>query len=64
LAADNHDRTAGIPYPHLLAPLQIGRQVLRNRVIMGSMHTRLEEVSRASSVASRFTPNGPGAASR
>src|SRR5947207_3512818 len=31
------------PYPHLLAPLQIGRHVLRNRVIMGSMHTRLEE---------------------
>jgi len=35
------------PYPHLLAPLQIGRHTPRNRVIMGSMHTRLEEAPRA-----------------
>ncbi|MBI1988318.1 MAG: hypothetical protein HYS65_01045 [Betaproteobacteria bacterium] len=30
------------PYPHLLSPLRVGQQVLRNRVVMGSMHTRLE----------------------
>ncbi|RAR57308.1 2,4-dienoyl-CoA reductase [Paraburkholderia unamae] len=30
------------PYPHLLAPLDVGGITLRNRVIMGSMHTGLE----------------------
>ena len=30
-------------YPHLLAPLDLGFVTLRNRVIMGSMHTGLEE---------------------
>lgn len=29
-------------YPLLLSPFTMGRHVLRNRVIMGSMHTRLE----------------------
>jgi len=29
-------------FPHLLAPLNLGRTVLRNRVIMGSMHTRID----------------------
>src|SRR6202795_2591800 len=29
-------------YPHLLAPLRVGRTTLRNRMIMGSMHTRLD----------------------
>ncbi len=33
-----HDR-----YPLLLAPLDLGALRLRNRVVMGSMHTRLEE---------------------
>ncbi|HJW57867.1 MAG TPA: NADPH-dependent 2,4-dienoyl-CoA reductase [Burkholderiaceae bacterium] len=30
-------------YPHLLAPLDLGFTILRNRVIMGSMHTGLED---------------------
>ena len=30
-------------YPHLLAPLDLGFTQLKNRVIMGSMHTGLEE---------------------
>ncbi|MBE7422964.1 MAG: NADPH-dependent 2,4-dienoyl-CoA reductase [Zoogloeaceae bacterium] len=30
-------------YPHLLAPLDIGFTTLRNRTLMGSMHTGLEE---------------------
>jgi 2,4-dienoyl-CoA reductase (NADPH2) len=34
-----------MPYPHLLAPLDLGFVTLRNRVIMGSMHTGLEEAS-------------------
>ena len=37
------DRTSpASPYPHLLSPLRVGAQTLRNRVVMGSMHTRLE----------------------
>jgi len=31
------------PYPHLLAPLDLGFTTLRNRTLMGSMHTGLEE---------------------
>ncbi len=30
-------------YPHLLAPLDLGFTTLRNRVMMGSMHTGLED---------------------
>jgi len=33
-------------YPHLLAPLDLGFTTLKNRVLMGSMHTGLEESSR------------------
>ena len=31
------------PYPHLLAPLDLGHLTLKNRVLMGSMHVGLEE---------------------
>ncbi|WP_410638046.1 FAD-dependent oxidoreductase [Amycolatopsis sp. lyj-346] len=31
------------PYPHLLSPLDLGFTTLRNRVLMGSMHTGLED---------------------
>jgi 2,4-dienoyl-CoA reductase (NADPH2) len=31
-------------YPHLLEPLDLGFTTLKNRVLMGSMHTGLEEV--------------------
>src|SRR3954469_755371 len=30
-------------YPHLLAPLDLGFTTLKNRVVMGSMHTGLED---------------------
>ena len=33
-------------YPHLLSPLDLGHTTLRNRVIMGSMHTGLEDRAR------------------
>lgn len=33
-------------FPHLLAPLELGFTTLRNRVIMGSMHTGLEDRAR------------------
>ena len=31
------------PYPHLFRPLELGFTTLRNRVLMGSMHTGLED---------------------
>jgi 2,4-dienoyl-CoA reductase (NADPH2) len=36
-------RMAAAHYPHLLAPLDLGFTTLRNRTLMGSMHTGLEE---------------------
>lgn len=36
--------TAMLAYPHLLAPLDLGFTTLKNRVLMGSMHTGLEEL--------------------
>ncbi|AIY49679.2 NADPH-dependent 2,4-dienoyl-CoA reductase [Mycolicibacterium fortuitum] len=33
----------GLTYPHLLSPLDLGFTTLRNRVVMGSMHTGLED---------------------
>jgi 2,4-dienoyl-CoA reductase (NADPH2) len=37
------DRQSMASYPHLLAPLPLGFTTLKNRVLMGSMHTGLEE---------------------
>ena len=37
------DREVPMPYPHLLAPIRLGDLELRNRVVMGSMHTGLED---------------------
>src|SRR6202008_4288546 len=35
-----------VTYPNLLSPLDLGFTTLRNRVIMGSMHTGLEDRAR------------------
>ncbi|MEQ8955170.1 MAG: hypothetical protein RL120_13645, partial [Gammaproteobacteria bacterium] len=32
------------PFPNLLAPLDLGFTRLKNRVLMGSMHTGLEDI--------------------
>ncbi len=32
-----------MPYPHLLSPIDLGPITLKNRVLMGSMHTGLED---------------------
>ena len=32
-----------LPYPHLPAPLDLGFTILKNRVLMGSLHTGLED---------------------
>ena len=37
---------ADSPYPHLLEPLNLGFTTLANRVLMGSMHTGLEDRAR------------------
>ncbi|GGD36887.1 NADPH-dependent 2,4-dienoyl-CoA reductase [Pseudoxanthomonas indica] len=34
------------PYPHLFAPLDLGFTRIRNRILMGSMHTGLEDRAR------------------
>ncbi|MBX7432518.1 NADPH-dependent 2,4-dienoyl-CoA reductase [Mycobacterium sp. Y57] len=38
--------TRPTPYPHLSSPLDLGFTTLRNRVVMGSMHTGLEDRAR------------------
>ncbi|HEX5628499.1 MAG TPA: NADPH-dependent 2,4-dienoyl-CoA reductase [Usitatibacteraceae bacterium] len=40
------DRLVTNAYPHLLAPLDLGFTTLPNRVLMGSMHTGLEDKAR------------------
>jgi len=37
---------ADTPYPHLFRPLDLGFATLRNRILMGSMHTGLEDRGR------------------
>ncbi|PLR36264.1 NADPH-dependent 2,4-dienoyl-CoA reductase [Chimaeribacter californicus] len=41
-------------YPHLLAPLDLGFTTLKNRVLMGSMHTGLEELPDGSARLAAF----------
>ncbi len=43
VTADAADAAASSPYPHLLAPITLGAVTLKNRVLMGSMHTGLED---------------------
>jgi len=56
------DATAAHPhYPHLLAPLDLGFVTLRNRVLMGSMHTGLEDHARDySKLAAYFAERARG----
>ena len=46
--------TTTTPYPHLFAPLDLGFTTLRNRVLMGSMHTGLEDRARDFPKLSRY----------
>ena len=51
-------------YPHLLEPITIGDLTLRNRVVMGSMHTGLEDRRMGHAPSWRRTsPSAPAAAS-
>lgn len=47
-------------YPHLLAPLDLGHVVLPNRVLMGSMHTNLEETGDWNRVAEFYAERARG----
>lgn len=47
-------------YPHLLAPLDLGFTVLPNRVLMGSMHTGLEETGDWNRVAEFYAARARG----
>jgi 2,4-dienoyl-CoA reductase (NADPH2) len=51
---------AALPYPHLLAPLDLGFTTLRNRVLMGSMHTGLEDGRDLSKLAAYFRERAAG----
>ncbi len=48
------------PYPHLLAPLDLGFTQLKNRVLMGSMHTGLEDGRDLSQLAAYFRERAEG----
>jgi 2,4-dienoyl-CoA reductase (NADPH2) len=48
------------PYPHLLAPLDLGFTVLKNRVLMGSMHTGLEDGRDLTRLAAYFRERAEG----
>ena len=47
-------------FPHLLAPLDLGFTTLKNRVLMGSMHTGLEETGDWNRVASFYAERAAG----
>ena len=49
-------------YPHLFAPLDLGFSTLRNRVLMGSMHTGLED--KAARLPASWPPTSPSAPRR
>ena len=47
-------------YPHLFAPLNLGHVTLPNRVLMGSMHTGLEEMGDFERVAEYYAARARG----
>ncbi len=49
-------------YPHLLAPLDLGFTTLKNRVLMGSMHTNLEETGDWGRIAAFYEARARGGA--
>ncbi|MFP4326576.1 MAG: FAD-dependent oxidoreductase [Paracoccaceae bacterium] len=47
-------------YPHLLQPLDLGFTTLKNRVLMGSMHTNLEETGDWNRIAEFYAERARG----
>ncbi|MCO4764019.1 MAG: FAD-dependent oxidoreductase [Myxococcales bacterium] len=53
--------TPASPFPHMLAPLDLGHVVLKNRVLMGSMHVGLEHgIGPLSKMATYFARRAEG----
>jgi 2,4-dienoyl-CoA reductase (NADPH2) len=48
------------PYPHLFQPLDLGFTQLKNRVLMGSMHTGLEDARDLAPLAAYFRERAEG----
>jgi len=51
---------ANARYPHLFAPLDLGFTTLKNRVLMGSMHTGLEDGNKHDRLAAYFAERARG----
>ncbi len=49
-----------MPYPTMLSPITLGPLTLKNRVVMGSMHTGLEEGRDATALAAFYTERAAG----
>lgn len=50
-----------VRYPHILEPLDLGFVTLKNRIVMGSMHTGLEEQPDAyERMAAYYAERAPG----
>ena len=61
LAAHPHPSEPGLAlYPNLLKPLDLGFTQIRNRVLMGSMHTGLEDGRDLSKLAAYFRERAEG----
>ncbi len=59
-AAQTREPLMSIPYPHLLSPLDLGFTTLKNRVLMGSMHTGLEDGNKFDRLAAYFAERARG----
>jgi 2,4-dienoyl-CoA reductase (NADPH2) len=46
--------TTHAKYPHVFSPLKVGQTVLKNRILMGSMHTGLEDLPDAADRLSAY----------
>ncbi len=51
-----------MPYPNLLSPITLGPITLKNRVVMGSMHTGLEEARDPAALAAFYAERAAGGA--
>ncbi len=55
MTAQSIGQSAGkLKYPNVFSPLQIGKHRLKNRILMGSMHTGLEDVPNAAERLSAY----------
>jgi len=63
MLAENTHTAKGTPmsnFPHMLSPLDLGFTTLKNRVLMGSMHTGLEETKDWNRVAEFYATRARG----